>query len=100
MILMGLLTMGHESFYVVQQSNAIHYAPLPRLKFLLLLGERTAQESASIIASIITVSLWVYWGNNAILAFSITWIATTFIESWILLLYISEPTVKQSFDEV
>ncbi len=27
LILIGLLTMGHESFYVVQQSTVVHYAP-------------------------------------------------------------------------
>eukprot|EP00484_Ammonia_sp_Unknown_P030064 CAMPEP_0197025546 /NCGR_PEP_ID=MMETSP1384-20130603/5840_1 /TAXON_ID=29189 /ORGANISM="Ammonia sp." /LENGTH=499 /DNA_ID=CAMNT_0042454085 /DNA_START=29 /DNA_END=1528 /DNA_ORIENTATION=- len=101
LILTGLLTMGHESFYVVQQSNAIHYAPLPRLKFLLLLGERMAQESASIVALFLTVSLWYLWAENAVLLWSIVWIAGTFMESFILFIYRSEPTIKQSFvDEV
>lgn len=40
LILIVFLTMGHESFYVVQQSNAIHFAPARDLKFMLLLGER------------------------------------------------------------
>merc|ERR1711902_458265 len=100
LVLICLLAMGHESFYVVQQSNAIHYAPLPRLKLLLLLGERMAQESASIIALVITLSLWNGLGGNAILIFSVIWIAATFVESLILLIYGTEPTIKQTLSDV
>ena len=89
-----LLAMGHESFYVVQQANAIHYAPLPRLKLLLLLGERMAQESASIGALLVTAYVWHSYGDDALLVFSVMWIAGTLLESCILFIYRSEPTLK------
>eukprot|EP01083_Nonionella_stella_P090717 253454_1 len=96
LIMTGLLTMGHELFYVVQQSNAIQYAPLPRLKLLLLLSERMAQECAAFIAIMATEPIWDSLGDNSILVLSIIWIGCTSLQSLVLLIYRSEPTMKQS----
>eukprot|EP00485_Elphidium_margaritaceum_P003342 CAMPEP_0202694782 /NCGR_PEP_ID=MMETSP1385-20130828/8548_1 /ASSEMBLY_ACC=CAM_ASM_000861 /TAXON_ID=933848 /ORGANISM="Elphidium margaritaceum" /LENGTH=468 /DNA_ID=CAMNT_0049350685 /DNA_START=35 /DNA_END=1441 /DNA_ORIENTATION=+ len=93
----AMLTMGHQSFYVVQQSNAIHYAPSPRLAFLLLLAERSSQEAASIIALVITVGVWIAFADNAILVFSALWIGCSMCMTVILFIYRSEPTVKSPF---
>eukprot|EP01083_Nonionella_stella_P120784 362252_1 len=95
LILIMALTMGHESFYVVQQTNAIFYAPLPRLQFLLLLAERMAQECGSIIALVGTVWVWQQMDTYSIVFFSLIWIVTTSIESVILFIYRTEPTISK-----
>ena len=60
--LVVFITMGHESFYVVQQSNAIKYAP-SNLTFLLLLAERMAQEMGSVLALgiVFLVLIWSFY---------------------------------------
>lgn len=89
--LVGFLWMGNATFRVIQKSNAIYYAPSPRLKFNLLLSQRMSEESASIVAIAATMKLWSYLGQSAILVFSIIWLGTSAIECGILLIYKDKP---------
>lgn len=95
-----LLTMTHEAFYVVQQSNAIKYAPA-NLKFLLLLGERMAQETGSILAIFTSVLLWDESGSHALLVFSVIWLGGVFLECFVLVIYapMGAPASSQGGDK-
>ena len=54
-----------------------------------------AQESAAILALLLSVALWRELKENAILVFSILWMAGTMMESLILLIYRTEPNTKE-----
>jgi len=94
--LIGLLWMGNATFRVIQKSNAIHYAPSPRLKFNLLLAQRMSEECASIVAIAVTMKLWKTLGISSILIWSIIWLGTTFMECFILFIYKDEPAGLRS----
>eukprot|EP01084_Bolivina_argentea_P037447 69272_1 len=78
--------MTHQAFYIVQNTNAIKYAP-KGLSFLLLLSERMSQETSSLIAVLITSTIWQNAFQHAIIVWSIIWIIATLVQSQVLLLY-------------
>merc|ERR1711972_853556 len=88
-----LLTFGVQSLYVVQQSNIIHYAPEGHRTSLLLL-ERAFQETGTIIAILTTAFVWDSVAYEGICVFSAVWIAATALESFVILLYKTDPTGK------
>merc|ERR1712241_605904 len=91
LVLEASLTFGVELFYVVQQTNIVLYAPRG-LKTSLLLLERGFKECGTIIAVLITATIWDDLNANGILAFSVVWICATGLESLILYLYERERT--------
>jgi len=98
LVFIVFLTMGHESFYVVQQSNAIKYAPA-NLKFLLLLAERMAQEFGSVLALVISVMIWDETGSNSLFVYSLIWLGGVLLESFVLLIYKEEDPQGVSVDK-
>ena len=86
-IIIILLAIGHESFYVIQQTNAINYSPLPRYTSMLLMAERTSQEIGAIFALWLTAKLWISYPGDFILLFAIVWTIATCLEFSILFIY-------------
>jgi len=91
LVLEAMLTFGVELFYVVQQTNIMFFAP-KGLRTSLLLLERGSQECGTIIAILITATIWDELYSNGILAFSVVWILATGLQSLILYLYERERT--------
>jgi len=97
MLFVVFITMGHESFYVVQQSNIIKYAPSD-LRFMLLLTGRVAQEAGSILALVVAVMIWDKTGSNALLIFSVIWLCGVLLESFVLFIYKTDDATAVSQD--
>ena len=91
LILTCFLFMGNDAFYIVQQTNVVEFAPLPRLKFKLLLCERMGADCATIVALLFTVTTWDAFGDDAILVFSVLWIASNLMMYLILWIYKVDP---------
>merc|ERR550525_664000 len=98
LIFITFLTMGHESFYVVQQSNAIKYVPTD-LAFMLLLAERMAQEIGSVVALVISAMIWNRMDANALLVFSVIWLGSVLLECIVLFIYPEESSKRRLDDE-
>merc|ERR1712228_37903 len=86
-VMIVLLAMGHESFYCLQQTNALRFAPLPRYKTLLLLIERMAQEIGAIFGLWLTAKLWMEYEYDFVFLFAVIWTAVTMMEFVILFIY-------------
>ena len=82
-----LLAIGHESFYVIQQTNTVIYAPSPRYISILLMCDRTFQELSAIFSLWLTAHLWSSYEDNFIFLFAIIWTIATFLDMSILFVY-------------
>ena len=87
LIILVLLTFTHQSFYIVQQSNAIEFAKNQQYALMLLLGERMCQETGSIVSLLVTSRLWYYDFENSVMIFSIVWSVSTVIMFGIVCIY-------------
>ena len=86
-LIVVLLTFSHQSYYIVQQSNAIEYAQDQEYALMLLLGERMTQEFGAMVALAITTHLWNDMFSNGVLVFSAVWSAATLFMFSILTIY-------------
>ena len=86
-ILVILLALGHESFYVIQQTNQVTYSPLPRYTTTLLMADRMSQELGAILGLWVVAKLWLDYRDNFILLFSIIWTIASCAELCVLFIY-------------
>jgi len=93
LVFIALLWFGEILFRVVQQANAVHYAPRPDLKFQMLLAQNMSGEFAAIVAVLATETVFDESGQYGIMVFCVIWMACTANEAFVLYIY-SDPDGK------